>query len=200
MLQHEQLFDFLRLLAVVGKIVVVTTEIRLLEAFPERNLHRDRTGRIGLKRQHGEIHQGTYVVVHRLAVEVLDLVIRLRLGAIGPVGATFDSLLHFAHGGEILVHFRPVGGVEPLLHGLSLTEHRIENTAVLGEHLLLRLLVFIDLKEQVKNLVGRIDLFNWQAVLIPRDLGKVQILSCLEDQRLETRVSTNQIGDGLVNR
>ena len=77
-LQHELLVDFLRLLAVVGKIVVVTTEIRLLEAFPERNLHRDRTGRIGLKRQHGKIHQGTYVVVHRLAVEGLDLVIRLR--------------------------------------------------------------------------------------------------------------------------
>ena len=96
MLQHEQLFDLLRLLTMVGKIVVVPTKVRLLETFPERNLHRNRTRRIGLKCQHGKIHQRANVVVHRFAVEVLDLVIHLRLGAISPEGAPFHGLLHFA--------------------------------------------------------------------------------------------------------
>ena len=90
----------------------------------------------------------------------------------GPVGATFHGLLHFADGGEILVHFRPVGGIETLLHGPGLSEHRIENAAVFGEYLLLRLLVFVDLEEQVENLAGRIDLFNRQSVLVPGDLAK----------------------------
>ena len=68
MLEHEQFLDLVRFPAVVGKVVVVATQIWLLEAFPERNLHRDRTGRIGFQGQHGKIQQGAYVVVHRLAV------------------------------------------------------------------------------------------------------------------------------------
>ena len=35
-------------------------------------------------------------IKHALLVEVLDLVIHLRLGAISPEGATFHGLLHFA--------------------------------------------------------------------------------------------------------
>ena len=55
------------------------------------------------------------------------------------------------------------------------------------------------LEKQVENLPGRIELFNWQAVLVPGDLGKVQVLTCLKDQRLKTRVAANEIGDRLVN-
>ena len=119
--------------------------------------------------------------------------------AVGPVGAAFHCLLHLPHRGEVLIHLRPVGGVEPLLHGLGLRQHGIENAAVFGEHLLLSLLVFIDLKEQVKNIVGRIDLFNRQTVLVPGGLGKVQVLAGLKNQRLETGVAANLIGDRLVN-
>ena len=82
---------------------------------------------------------------------------------------------------------------------LAWGEHRIENAAVFSEHLLLRLLVFVDLEEQVENLAGRIDLFNRQSVLVPGDLGEVKVFPGLKDQRLETRAVPNQIGYRLVN-
>ena len=79
---------------------------------------------------------------------------------LGPVGATFHGLLHFADGGEVFVHFGPVGGIEMFLHGLRLGGYRIENAAVLGEDLPLGLLAFVHLEEQVENLAGGIDLMH----------------------------------------
>ena len=78
-------------------------------------------------------------------------------------------------------------------------EGEVLQASQFGEHLLLRLLALVDLKEQVENLAGRVNLFNRQSVLIPGDLRKVKIFPCLKHQRLETRAVPNQIGYRLIN-
>ena len=55
--------------------MVVAADVRPLETFPERNLDRDGARGVGLQGQYGQIQQGTHVIVHRLAVEVLEFVI-----------------------------------------------------------------------------------------------------------------------------
>ena len=165
--EHKKFLDLLRFLTVVGKVVVVAAEVRLLEAFPERNLNGHRTGRIGLQCQDGKIQQGGHVIIDRLAVEVLNFIIHLRLGTVCPVGATFHGLLHLADRGQILVQLGAIVGIQTLLHGLRLVEHRVQNATVLGKDLLLRRVVFVDLEKQVKDFARRVDLLHRQPVFIP---------------------------------